>query len=104
MGYRKLIWLSMAALPLMLAACDKDNDKGPGAGMASTITVENILDSRPLVESGTFKNGGASPVIMPGESVSFQFSAAKGQALSFATMYGWSNDLFFAPATPYYPV
>lgn len=65
-----------------------------------TITIENVLDSRPLVESGTFKNTGSSPVIMPGESISIRFSAGKGQAVSFATMYGWSNDLFFAPDNP----
>ncbi|MEO5997399.1 MAG: spondin domain-containing protein [Chitinophagaceae bacterium] len=28
------------------------------------------------------------------------FSAAKGEALTFASMYGWSNDLFFAPENP----
>ncbi|MBC7451969.1 MAG: spondin domain-containing protein, partial [Cytophagales bacterium] len=27
-------------------------------------------------------------------------SAAKGEAITFVTMYGWSNDLFFAPANP----
>jgi len=29
-----------------------------------------------------------APVIIPGESISFQFSAAKGQAISFA-WYSW---------------
>ena len=100
MIHRKLVWLSLAALPLMVSACKKDKNEGTQSGMPSTITVENVLDSRPLVESGTFKNTGASPVIMPGEAISFEFSAAKGQALSFATMYGWSNDLFFAPQNP----
>ncbi len=93
------IWLSLAAMPLLVAACNKDNGNMPQISAAS-ITIENVLDSRPLVESGTFKNNGASPLIMPGESVSFQFAAAKGQALTFATMYGWSNDLFFAPVNP----
>jgi hypothetical protein len=93
------IWLSLAAMPLLIAACDKDNDNMQQISAAS-ITIENVLDSRPLVESGTFKNNGASPLIMPGESVSFQFAAAKGQALTFATMYGWSNDLFFALTNP----
>jgi hypothetical protein len=93
------IWLSLAAMPLLVAACNKDNGNMPQISAAS-ITIENVLDSRPLVESGTFKNNGASPLIMPGESVSFQFAAAKGQALTFATMYGWSNDLFFAPTNP----
>lgn len=90
-------WLSLAILPFTIAACDKDNDNPPTT-ISSIITIENVLDSKPLVESGTFKNEGASPLIMPGESASIRFSAAKGQAVSFATMYGWSNDLFFAPA------
>ncbi|WP_104383027.1 spondin domain-containing protein [Sphingobacterium sp. HMA12] len=92
------IWLGMTVLALILTACSKDDDM-PSTSMA-TVTIENVLDSKSLVESGSFKNTGASPVIMPGESVSIKFSAAKGQALSFATMYGWSNDLFFAPANP----
>lgn len=100
MEHKKLVWLSLAALPALFAACSKDDNNGQQMGMPSTITVENVLDSRPLVQSGTFEHDGPAPVIMPGESISFQFSAAKGQALSFATMYGWSNDLFFAPANP----
>lgn len=99
MKSRHLACLSFAMLPVLMSACDKDNNNTPQTS-AATITIENVLDSRPLVESGTFKNNGASPVVMPGESVSFQFSAAKGQAVSFVTMYGWSNDLFFAPANP----
>ena len=63
-----------------------------------TITIENVLQSQPLVESGTFQ--GPNKLILPGESSSFTFSAAKGQAVTFATMYGWSNDMFFAPANP----
>lgn len=87
--------LSFAGL---LASCHKDDDMP--APQSSTITVENVLDSRPLVESGTFKGDGTPPVIMPGQSVSFSFSAAKNQRLTFASMYGWSNDLFFAPDNP----
>lgn len=89
------------ALPLLIlvASCSKKPDD-MATPETRTITIENVLQSQPLVESGTFKNTGTSPVIMPGESVSFQFAAAKGEAVSFATMYGWSNDLFFAPANP----
>src|SRR3546814_8308852 len=79
-----------------MSACKDDDDNLPQVP-ALTITIENVLDSKPLVESGTFQNDGAAPVIMPGESISFEFSAAKGQTVTFATMYGWSNDLFFAP-------
>jgi len=93
----KLKWLVFGAIPLFLISCTKNDDNQM---QAATITIGNVLDSKPLVESGIFKNSGASPVIMPNESLSFQFSAAKGQALSFVSMYGWSNDLFFAPANP----
>ena len=65
-----------------------------------TITIENVLEAKPLVESGSFKGDGTPPVIFPGQEISFSFSAGKGQYLSFATMYGWSNDLFFAPDNP----
>lgn len=98
MNRKNLIWLCSLAWPLVITACNDDDNMDPG--MAATITIENVLDSKPLVESGKFQNDGSSPVIMPGESVSIQFSAAKGQAVTFATMYGWSNDLFFAPANP----
>lgn len=100
MNKLKSSWLALAAIPFFLLSCDDNDDNPMENGMPSTITVENVLDSKPLVESGLFQNNGASPVIMPGESTSFQFSAAKGQAVSFATMYGWSNDLFFAPENP----
>ncbi|SEW36137.1 hypothetical protein SAMN05428988_4450 [Chitinophaga sp. YR573] len=96
---RNLLWLTAVVLPLAFTACKKDKNDTP-VSESATITVENVLNSQPLVESGTFKGTGTPPVILPGQSVSIQFSAAKGEAISFATMYGWSNDLFFAPANP----
>ena len=93
----KLKWLVIGAFPLLLISCDQFGDVEIHI---PSITIENVLNSKPLVESGTFKNTGVSPLIKPGESVAFQFSAAKGQAVTFVCMYGWSNDLFFAPANP----
>src|ERR1700744_3662644 len=93
-------WPAVALLPFVISACKKDNNAGGAAPQMETITVENVLKSEPLVESGTFQGTGSPALILPGQSVSIQFSAAKGEALSFATMYGWSNDLFFAPANP----
>ncbi|MFD0794525.1 spondin domain-containing protein [Mucilaginibacter litoreus] len=93
--------LLVAILPLIITACKKDNQGQSGVlTQQSTITVENVLKSQPLVESGTFQGSGSPALILPGQSTSIQFSAAKGEAISFATMYGWSNDLFFAPANP----
>jgi len=90
-------WLYIAAFTsLAFVSCKKYPVIMPESN--NTITIENVLQSEPLVESGTFQ--GPNKVILPGESSSFTFSAAKGQAVTFATMYGWSNDLFFAPANP----
>ncbi|MBB5621478.1 hypothetical protein HDE69_002539 [Pedobacter cryoconitis] len=92
-------WLIAAILPLTFTACKKDSVT-PAAGNKTTITVENVLNSSSLVESGTFQGTGTPPVILPGQTVSFRFSASIGQAVTFSSMYGWSNDLFFAPANP----
>jgi hypothetical protein len=89
--------LGLSIMALIFSSCTKDHGPQP---IAKTITIENVLDSRPLVQSGTFRGTGTPPVILPGESVSFSFSAAKNQRLTFATMYGWSNDLFFSPENP----
>ena len=92
-------WLGLAVLAATITSCNKDRIPMEQP-VGRTITVENVLDSRRLVESGTFQGTGTPPVILPGASVSFHFSASPGQAVTFATMYGWSNDLFFAPANP----
>jgi len=97
MKYNLLKSCSLLASVLFLASCHKDKDM---PSQSETITIENVLDSKPLVETGTFQGTGMPPVILPGQSTSFSFSAAKNQRLTFATMYGWSNDLFFAPANP----
>jgi hypothetical protein len=77
MKHKHSILWAMAALPLLITACNK-NDAMPSIS-ETTITIENVLDSKALVESGNFKNNGASPVIMLGEAISIKFSAAKGQ-------------------------
>lgn len=81
-----------------MVSCTDDDVMSPT--QASTITIENILESKALVQSGTFMGTGTPPLILPGQSFSIEFNAGAGQALSFATMYGWSNDLFFAPENP----
>ena len=98
MKYNSLKTCTLLASVLLLASCKKDDDNP--SGHTGTITIENVLDSKPLVESGTFQGSGTPPVILPGQSISITFSAAKNQRLTFATMYGWSNDLFFAPVNP----
>ena len=65
-----------------------------------TVTVENI--SRPFVffEAGVVsipEGMSAAGPALPGASFKFSFHAGPAHKLSFATMYGWSNDGFYAP-------
>jgi hypothetical protein len=98
MAYSRIASKLAVCAVLGFVSCKKD-DNHP-ASQSATITVENVLNSKPLVESGTFAGTGTPALILPGQSVTIRFSAAKGEALTFATMYGWSNDLFFAPENP----
>lgn len=102
----KKLALAILFIPLIFSSCkkkDKEEDMTNDTmtmTTTSTLTVENVLNAQPLVESGTFQGTGTPPVVFPGQSVTIHFAAAKGEALSFVTMYGWSNDLFFAPENP----
>ena len=87
-----------AASVVLFSSCKKDD--APVVLQSNTVTIENVLDSKLIVESGTFQGTGTPPLILPGQSASITFSASKNQSVTFATMYGWSNDLFFAPANP----
>jgi len=98
---RNIIYLNFLCVAFLLFfACSKDDKNMPELPTSVTIEVENVLAGKPLVQSGIFKNLGASPAFMPGESVEIKFYAGIGQTISFVTMYGNSNDLFFAPANP----
>lgn len=97
---KNFFWPAMASALLVTVGCKKEGGHGGAGVQIETVTVENVLQSQPLVESGTFQGTGSPALILPGQSTTITFSAAKGEALSFATMYGWSNDLFFAPANP----
>lgn len=97
-------WIAGALLLVSGAACTTLDHQTPTPSQQTTLTIENVLTSKPLVESGTFQGAGSPAVILPGQSTSISFSAAKGEAISFVSMYGWSNDLFFAPQNPGIPV
>lgn len=58
-----------------------------------TVRIDNISSAYDFAASGV---GGSAPA-GPGESFTFEFDAAPGHSLSFATMFVPSNDFFFAP-------
>ncbi len=92
------------ATMMMFFSCEKDSDNRYPMGKGNTLMVENIVAPKHFVESGTFKGVGdekvKQPIILPGQSVNIKFSAGKGQALMFVTMYGNSKDWFFASEQP----
>lgn len=103
---RLLMGLTLAAI--LLAQCTK-NDltddmqepalKGAELSGMYTITVENVSTSYDYFESGVqpVPEGKTSPgPALPGESYQFSFHAGPQHRLSVGTMYGWSNDGFFA--------
>ncbi len=72
----------------------------PNEGMF-TVVVENVSVPYDYFEAGAqfIPDGENSPgPAFPGQSFTIRFHAGKGHRLSFASMYGASNDLFYAPS------
>ncbi len=96
-----VLFAALLAGGIGLTSCHSDDDDNTPGEKASIFTIENVMTLKEFVQSGTFKGQGATgDILVPGESASIKFCAAKGQYLMFATMYGYSNDLFFAPENP----
>jgi hypothetical protein len=75
-----------------LEALAEDGDpSGVGRALASSMHV--VESGVVAVPEGAVSAGPAGP----GHAFSFSFKASGGQRVGFATMYGQSNDLFFAP-------
>lgn len=83
--------LAVAGMGLM--ACNDDDNPGWNSN-SPRITFENKSPEWELVQSGVFN------ALNEGESSSFTFAAAPGQALALATGVVATNDLFIAPANP----
>ena len=100
----KVLRLSTIALfiSLLFTQCIEDFPffgKGAPKGMF-TVTVENVATDYAYYQSGVvaIPEGATEPgPAHPGESFMFSFHAGPKHKLSFATMYGFSNDGFFAP-------
>ncbi|MGK4004022.1 spondin domain-containing protein [Sorangium sp. So ce1036] len=111
---------ALSALPLVLtlaAACSDgggggttgaDGMGGAGAGGAAggdaatrfEVTLENVTPARDYRVAGVFDTpvGERMPgPLFPEESFEFRVGALPGDRLSFTTMFGQSNDLFYAP-------
>lgn len=90
------ISLALASLALGgLSACMSTDDSGSDSARAFTVTVKSKVSPFAASSSGIYGSGAATP----GKSFTFEFHAPKGSRLSFASMFGQSNDWFFAPDT-----
>jgi hypothetical protein len=87
---------------------DEPNPGGPDAGVDPDAAVEptafrlHIENTAPFthLKSGAFavKVGAADPgPLAPGDAYELTFTAGPNHRLAFATMFGQSNDWFFAP-------
>lgn len=98
---RKFLYTAFAVLAvgsIGFTSCSSDDDEQPTGN--AVISIENVTTVKDFVQSGTFQMANSQRVILPGQSTTFTFNAARGQSLMFATMYGYSNDIFFAPENP----
>ena len=97
----KIIMLYTAFLPFFLSQCEKDHDHMPQQEATFRVTVQNVMEPKDFFASGVFNTpvgeSDAGPAL-PGHSYEFTFHAGPGMMLSFETMYGKSNDLFYAPS------
>jgi len=94
-----LIFMSVAAT-LLFTQCEDDEKVETTKGMF-TVKVENVSTAYDYFASGAkFIPDGESEAgpAFPGHSFTIEFHAGKSHKLSFASMYGASNDLFYAPA------
>ena len=109
---RLTFWLMLLAT--MFYQCSKDdlpddsssdlkskNFQKCKPGITFTVKIENISTVYDYFEAGAqfIPDGESSPgPAFPGHSFTIKFHAGKAHKLSFATMYGASNDLFYAPS------
>lgn len=82
-----------------IAACGSDdNDTKQPMTRTFTVQVQNVAPWTVLKSAAqTMKTSGMVGPAGPGEAFEVSFTAGKGQAASFVTMLGESNDWFFAP-------
>lgn len=92
--------LLAATLSLAAGACGDSQDQPDGTAMPTTFTV-HVANIAPWValKSGTIdlKTDATPGPAGPGGAWETTFTAGKGQRLSFASMFGESNDWFFGP-------
>ncbi len=86
--WRRLAAFAGGLTMIAAVACSSSNEP-----TEFTVRIDNISPQYDFIASGVAGSGPAGP----GDSFVFEFDAAPGHSLSFATMFVPSNDFFFAP-------
>ena len=105
------LMMGLALFSLLFTQCKKDDlmndltdsalkkaDKTPEG--TYTVTVENVSTPYDYFEGGAefgVTGGDGAPPAHPGETITVHFHAGRSHKLSFASMYGASNDMFYSP-------
>lgn len=99
---KALQFLSLLLVALLFSSCMKDDDMEMEVQVENyLVMVENVSTDYMYFESGVSSiPEGASEAgpALPGNTFKFSFHAGPGHKLSFASMYGFSNDGFYAPS------
>ncbi len=99
--FNKFLLISAVTAALLFAvACSDDDPTSPDNSRMFTVSISNMSTSFGIMSSGVFNTpvGAAAPgPLTTGGAYEFDFSAAPGSKLSFASMFVQSNDLFYAP-------
>ena len=99
MKFKNLL-LGAIVVSTALVSCKKKDKPKEAMDQTFKVTIENVSEPRMFFKSGVFNTpvGASQPgAATPGNAYEFTFHAGPGHMLSFETMYGQSNDLFFAP-------
>jgi len=102
--------MGLALVSLVFTQCKKDNllDELPSDDPALksapngmfTVTVKNVSKNYDYFSGGAefgVSGGDMTPPANPGETITVHFHAGRNHKLSFGSMYGASNDWFYAP-------
>lgn len=96
---RRPILLTLVGV-LALVGCDDDDGMSPAPVTSFTVEVENVSTVYEFAGSGVFNtplDAEEPGPLLPGNAYEVEFRAAPNHRLSFATMFGQSNDLFYGP-------
>lgn len=100
LALRYILGSVLGGLLLAGVGCGDDKQTNPGAEASFTVTLANVGSAYDYLVSGVFNTpvGASGPgPAANGSAYEFTVAGTPGSALSFTTMYGQSNDLFFAP-------